>query len=290
MSISGVFKSFFSKKTDVFAKYEVMRRAISGTMSKFYMVRDRQTREILGLKVLDKEKTAAIESRWRGLKKPSEGEIALQLQHERLVRTLRHGITVDDEPYILMEFLDGPGLNSAMITQSDSLKQNRLRLLRQAAEAVQAVHDAGFIHRDICPRNYVVSKDHRDLKLIDFGLTVPDEPPFRQPGNRTGTAAYMSPEVVRRRTTDRRVDIYSFGVTAYEMLTRQLPWNTSRDGQGALMHDQIEPTPLEELYPNIDPTLADAVMKCFHKDADGRFSSLNDFVAAIRPVRAESRD
>ena len=81
-------------------------------------------------------------------------------------------------------------------------------LLRQAAEALAAVHRAGYIHRDICPRNFVVDKDCESLKLIDFGLTVPATPPFMQPGNRTGTPNYMAPEVVRRRPTDQRLDIF----------------------------------------------------------------------------------
>ena len=108
-----------------------------------------------------------------------------------------------------MEFLDGPGLNSLIIARSKLLDGNRLTLARQAAEALEAVHAAGFIHRDICPRNFVCSPDATSLKLIDFGLTVPAEKEFMLPGNRTGTPNYMAPEVVRRKPTDQRLDIYS---------------------------------------------------------------------------------
>ena len=110
------------------------------------------------------------------------------------------------------------------------------------------MHRAGYIHRDICPRNFVVDKNCESLKLIDFGLTVPATPPFMQPGNRTGTANYMAPEVVRRRPTSQKLDIFSFGVTAYELCAFELPWprgaGTGRHGPRlarADRHSQVLP-------------------------------------------------
>ena len=116
----------------------------------------------------------------------------------------------------------------------------RLVLLRQAAEAIASVHKAGFIHRDICPRNFVVSRDGDSLKLIDFGLTVPATAPFMAPGNRTGTANYMAPEVVRRRATSTRLDVFSFGVTAYELCAFALPWPKGQ-GKEAMVHGTEAP-------------------------------------------------
>ena len=108
-----------------------------------------------------------------------------------------------------------------------------MQFIRQAAEALDAVHEAGFIHRDVCPRNLLVcTDDGEDLKLIDFGLTVPATRPFMQPGNRTGTPNYMAPELVRRRPTDQRLDVFAFGVTAYEICTFELPWLRGDDGHG----------------------------------------------------------
>jgi len=208
-------KLFKSSKVNVRSRFELLREAISGTMSTFHMARDRETKEVVGLKILDREKTAALEARFVGITKPKEGEIAVTLAHPQIVRTIEHGITTENEQYLVMEFLDGPGLNSLIVGRSEQLQGRRLSLLRQAAEAIAAVHRAGYIHRDICPRNFVVSKETDSLKLIDFGLTVPATAPFMQPGNRTGTANYMAPEVVRRRPTSQRLDIFAFGVTAY---------------------------------------------------------------------------
>merc|ERR1712023_148687 len=107
-----------------------------------------------------------------------------------------------------MEYLEGTGLNTLIQESAPVLQGNQLSLIRQMADAIEAVHRAGFIHRDICPRNFIVSPDGENLTLIDFGLTVPDQPEFRQPGNRTGTPLYMAPEIVRRRSTDKRVDVF----------------------------------------------------------------------------------
>src|SRR5206468_10528743 len=140
---------------------------------------------------LDRKKTEAFEARFKGLDKPKEGKIAISLVHPHIVKTLEYGMTTGGEQFIVMEFLDGPGLNSLIVSRNPALDGRRVTLLRQAAQALAAVHNAGYIHRDICPRNFVVSRDYGSLKLIDFGLTVPATPPFLLPGNRTGTANYM---------------------------------------------------------------------------------------------------
>ncbi len=189
------------------------------------MARDRKTDQIVGLKILDSEKTAALEARFVGINKPKEGEIAIALEHPHIVKTLEHGITTDGEQYLVMEFLDGPGLNSLIVGRSEKLRR--------------PPHDAPCGRRpkpwppctgpatSIATSARATSSSTRtctSLKLIDFGLTVPATPPFMQPGNRTGTANYMAPEVVRRRPTSQKLDIFSFGVTAFELCAFELPW------------------------------------------------------------------
>ncbi|MGA2035277.1 MAG: serine/threonine-protein kinase, partial [Thermoguttaceae bacterium] len=225
-------------RVNVSTRFALLREAISGTMSNFYMARDLRTNKIVGLKILDAEKTAAFESRFKGLRKPSEGEIAVLLKHPRLVDTYEHGTTTDGAPYLVMEFLEGADLNSLLVGRDARLEGNRLRYIREAAEAVAALHASGFIHRDVCPRNFLLTKDGGTLKLIDFGLTLPAEPTFMKPGVRTGNPNYMAPEIVRRKPTDQRLDVFAFGVTAYEICTGQLPWRRGTSGLAAMTHDQ----------------------------------------------------
>lgn len=289
MGLGSFFKSILEGgKLDVQKRYEILREAVSGTMSDFHMARDRQTNEIVGLKILDKEKTAQLDNRFRGLNKPAEGEIAMSFQHPLIVTTFSHGVTTNDQQYIVMEFLDGPGLNSLIVGKSPLLDGNRLTLLRQAAEALSVVHEAGYIHRDVCPRNFVCSKDATSLKLIDFGLTVPAEKAFMQPGIRTGTPNYMAPEVVRRKATDRRLDIFAYGVSMYELFAFELPWQRGSDGQAAMTHGSTEPSPLSKFCPAIHPKLEESILRCIANDPEERFKSLDEFLKAIQSVKNEN--
>jgi serine/threonine protein kinase len=172
------------------------------------------------------------------------------------------------------------------VEKNPCLEGNRLRFIRQAAEAIGAVHAAGFIHRDICPRNFLLPKGSRDLKLIDFGVTVPAEPPFMQPGVRTGNPNYMAPEVVRRKPIDQRLDIFAFGVTAYELLTHELPWLRGTTGMAAMTHDR-PPTDINKYRPQINPVLAKAIHSCIEPSLSLRCPSMEKLLQLIRDVKHE---
>lgn len=284
--------SFFSKlfgkpKLNYRKRYELLQAAISGTMSKVYKARDRETDQLVALKILDMQKTAAVEARFKGQNKPSEGEISIQFDHPYIVKTLDQGLTTDGDQYIVMEYLEGTGLNNVLTVQEDLMAGARLFFIRQVAEALQEVHDKGFIHRDICPRNLLFVGDASALKIIDFGLTVPNRPPFTDPGNRTGTANYMAPELVRRKKTDQRLDIFSFGVTIYEMCTRELPWPRGDTGNAAMAHNE-QGESIFSYRPQINKVLAKAIHKCIEPEPSERFSEMKQFLRAI--VKIENED
>lgn len=288
MGLLDSFKSILSGgRCDVQSRFELMREAISGTMSEFYMARDRRRDQIVGLKILDAKKTVEFESRFKGLDKPTEGEIAIDLDHPHIVKTFEHGKTTKGEQYLVMEFLEGPGLNSLLIGKDKLLNGKRLNLIRQAAQAIDHLHKQKYIHRDVCPRNFVVHPSGDSLKLIDFGLTVPAVAEFMQPGNRTGTPNYMAPELVKRLRTDQRLDVFSFGVTAYEICTYHLPWERGSDGRAAMGHAQRDPVDILTYRPKLDPKLAKAIMSCVERDPNKRCPSMEHFLTAIRNVKSE---
>ena len=290
MGLIGKFKSLMdsgSSKLDVEQRYDMLRNSVSGTMSQFRMARDKQSGDIVGLKVLDTEKTDYFEARFKGLDKPTEGEIATQLKHQNIVETYSHGFTTDGERYILMEFVEGKGLNTLIMAKDSVLKGKRLSLIKQMALAVAAVHEAGFIHRDICPRNFICAPNARHLKLIDFGLTLPATPDFMQPGNRTGTPQYMAPEIARRRATDHRVDIFSLGVTFYQLCALELPWpSADMTGKVALLHDSQAPIPLQDACPEVDPSLAEFIHRCIAAKPESRPEDMPTLVKEL--IRIES--
>jgi serine/threonine-protein kinase len=279
---------FKDKRVDVDERFQIVREAINGTMSNFHMAIDRSNNTTVGLKLLDAEKTAAFESRFKGLNKPGEGKIAMQMKHPRIVQTIECGATKDGRQYIVMEYVQGMGLNVLINNQDPVLNGNRHSLIKQMAESLDAVHKAGFIHRDVCPRNFIVSPDGKTLTLIDFGLTIPALPPYMLPGNRTGTPLYLAPEIVRRRNTDQRVDIFSFGVTAYQLCTFDFPWPaTDTTGRGALQHDSKPPEPILVKDPRIEKTLAKVIMQCISPEADRRPPSMETIVALLKNVTAD---
>lgn len=273
-------------KVNLKSRFELLREAASGSMSKFYKARDRTNDKIVGLKIVDSEKLAAFEGRFKNLKKPSEGEIASTFDHPYIVKTLEYGVAVDGTHYLVMEFLKGAGMNWVLMTGDNKLDGKRVTYLRQVAEALEAVHQAGFIHRDICPRNLIFTEYDKILKLTDFGIAVPATASFMQPGNRTGTANYMAPELVRRYKTDKRLDIFAFGVTAYEICAGELPFPSGFTGMAAMTHDQ-PPTDIRKYRPHINPRLAKAIHRCFEAEANDRFASMADFLTAIEGVEKE---
>ena len=267
-------------KVDIWKRFEALHSSISGTMSSFYKARERTTGNVVGLKVLDPKKCAPIEGRYKGLNKPPEGEIGEQIVGDNIVKTTDWGITTENAAFVVEEFIEGPLLHAIISKREQLPPKQRLDLVRQAFTAVGCVHRAGFVHRDVCPRNFILDPDGR-LVLFDFGLTVPDKPVFLQPGNRIGTPNYMAPEVVRRRQADKRIDLFSLGVTAYEICTLTLPWPRGTTGRTALAHDTILPDDIRNHWPEIPPTLADAIMACIAPDPDKRPASCEEFLNRI---------
>ena len=287
MGFKDLFKSVpAGKKLNVKTRFELLKEAMSGTMSQVYKARDRETDKVVALKVLDPRKTKDLEARFKGLKKPTEGEIAVKFDHPHIVKTYEYGLTTDGAQYLVMEFLEGVGMNSSLFMKDKSLDGHRVSYIRQTAEALAVVHQAGFIHRDVCPRNLLMAGDGRTLKLTDFGLSVPAEGHFLSPGNRTGTPNYMAPELVRRRKTDVRLDVFAFGVTAYEICTFELPWLQGDTGLAAMGHDK-PPTDIKKYRPQINPKLAKGIHACIEPNLKKRCDSMETFLRIISEVEQE---
>jgi eukaryotic-like serine/threonine-protein kinase len=282
----GIFSGIFGggpKQVDLWKRFERLRESNTGTMSAFYRVRDRKDGEVRGLKIIDRVKSAPIEGRYKGLGKPSEGEIGTQITGPNIARTIEWGEATTGDPFVLQEFVEGSLLHTLLSAKKVLLPPDqRIDLVRQAASAILVVHKAGFVHRDICPRNFMLKPDG-SLILFDFGLTVPDKPVFLQPGNRIGTPNYMAPEVVRRRQADKRLDIFSFGVTAYEICTLASPWPRGTTGNAAMAHD-TPPAPIEEHWPEIPQPLAAAITACLAAEPAGRPETMDRFLGAIAKV------
>ena len=271
------------EKVDVRRRFELHGRVGQGSMSKVWRATDTIGSKQVALKVLDKPRLARLDNRFKslGLKRPHEGEISLSLRHPNIAKTLECGITTDDEEFLVMEFIDGVTLSYLVETQIPRMKQNCLWYCIQLGEALEAVHRANYIHRDMCPRNVIVSNDDV-VKLIDFGLVVPNTDPYKRPGNRTGTANYMAPELIKRMSTDERIDIFSYAVTCYEMFTRQLPWDSGDTLESVMQHINNPPKDIKLYAPKLDSQVCAAIMKGLEQNPERRWQSVREMVHEFR--------
>jgi serine/threonine protein kinase len=235
------------------------------------------------VKVLDKAKTAKFEARFPGLKRPMEGAILMVLKHPNVVTTYEYGMTTEGEQYIVMELIDGMGLNFLIETKSPHLEGKRITLLTQVADGIAYIHKQGYLHRDICPRNIMVTHDG-EVKIIDFGLTIPYRPEFCRPGNRTGTPNYLAPELIKRTTTDHRVDLFALGVTAYEVFTGKLPWEKAESLQTLLSHMNSPGRDPREFRRDLDKKTAAFLIKSVERDPRERFQSAEEFKEALKAL------
>lgn len=275
------------KRINVAKRFELSGRTGQGSMSKVYRAYDRELGRTVCLKLLDKAKTKKFEERFIGLKKPHEGEICALLKHDNIVRTFENGITETGEPYLVMEWVEGLGLNYLVETRAPQLVGNRINFLGQLCDAIQYMHDSKWLHRDLCPRNVMVDKDGV-LKLIDFGLTIPYTPAFCVGGNRTGTSDILAPEIIKRKTTDHRVDLFALGVTAYEVFTSQLPWERSPSSEETFRRRlNQEPREAKDLAPGIDARLNEILLKSIARDPADRYPSATTFKEALLKLKKQ---
>jgi serine/threonine protein kinase len=270
------------KRINLTKRFENMTRHGQGSMSKVFRTYDKELGRYVCLKQLDKLKTQKFEERFKGLNKPPEGEICMALRHDNIVKTYEYGVTTTGDPYLVMEWVDGLGMNYLIETRSSQMNGNRINYLGQLCDALQYMHDNKWLHRDLCPRNVMIDKEGV-LKLIDFGLTIPYTPPFCAPGNRTGTADYLPPELVMRRQTDHRVDLYALGVTAYEAFTGQLPWERTQSAEENIRRRlNSPPRNPKDLNPKLDRDVVELLLKAISKDPAGRYSSARQFKDALK--------
>jgi serine/threonine protein kinase len=282
-------RTFFARrranelKVDVSQRFDLVSRLGTGSMSKVWRAVDRKSGHVVALKILDRAKTARYESRFTDRVKPTEGQVATELSHKHIVKAYEHGVTTNNEQFIVMELIEGIGLAYLVDVQNDAMKEHRLRIMIELGEALEYLHKENWIHRDLCPRNVLMDKEY-SAKLIDFGLVVPNTRAFQEPGNRTGTANYMAPELIKRQRTDQRIDIFSYAMTCFEMYCKELPWPSITGVTLEMMLKRIntKPRDIRELVPKLDDQIANAIMRGLEAEPQNRWPTVSEMLAELR--------
>ena len=286
MGLWDTILSFFSSdRLNINRRFDVMAEIHAGETGKVYKVREKKTGEILALKVIWPKWQKSYQMRFDKLAAPSEPDIALGLEHSNLVETFEVGFTNAEEPYLLMEYCEGFNLDT-LLKQRGDLDGKRIPLLRQMAEGLRAVHQKGYIHRDVCPENFVISLALDRAKLLDFSLTVPNQSAYLVADPRSGRDAYMAPELMRPHETDQKIDIYAFGVTAFQLLTRRLPWDEDAGGT-SIARAVRNATDIKKLRPKIQPQLARAIHSCLLPRKAERCATMDEFLEQLQGLKHE---
>jgi hypothetical protein len=257
-------------------RYDILAEVGRGGMGIVYKARDRETGDVVALKVLRPEIAARPEviERFK-----SELLLARKITHKNVCRTyelLRFGDTV----VIAMEYVEGESLRSLLSRVEGLAIRQGLKILRQIISGLAEAHAQGVVHRDLKPENILITKDG-GVKVMDFGIARSIEAEATQTSSIVGTPAYMSPEQAEGKPTDARTDIYALGLILYEIFTGRLPFHA--DTPVGLVHKQIyeTPPPARSVDPYLPVFLERAIEKCLEKNPKKRFQSVGELEAAL---------
>lgn len=268
------------------ARYRLARKVGSGSMGDVYEGRRIADDLQIAVKVLKPEHTADEVFRHRFLR---EAKSTVAVQHPNVVDVMDFGEAEGGWLYIVMEFLQGEELSEYLDRLKRLTWKQSCALLQQAATGLAAAHELGIVHRDVKPSNILLVDDKAGgarVKIVDFGVAkLADSAQSRvltQVDAVIGTVHYMSPEQAEGGDADHRSDIYSLGITAYELATGQVPFD-GRDMFVIMMgHLQREPTPPSELVADFPPAANAFILRCLAKQPHDRFDTMQEVLAVLQ--------
>ncbi len=257
-------------------RYEVLEKIGTGGMSVVYKAKDHKLNRFVAVKILKQEfsDNANFVSKFR-----VEAQAAAGLMHPNIVNVYdvgdEHGMY-----YIVMELVDGITLKKYIEKKSRLSTKEAVSIAIQVAMGLEAAHRNHIIHRDIKPQNIIISKDGK-VKVTDFGIAKAATSNTIT-SNVMGSVHYTSPEQARGGYSDERSDIYSLGITIFEMLTGRVPFNGETTVAIAIKHIQ-EPMPSpRDFVPDIPVSVERIVLKCCEKSPDRRYQNITELIADLK--------
>ncbi len=261
--------------------YKIIEKLGSGGMGVVYQAEDTKLKRLVAIKFLPRQIAASEEERERF---KIEAQAAAALNHPNIA-TIHAIEEVDDEMFIVMEYIEGRELKQLLIDNCQLTIDNCLFCAMQIAEGLKAAHAKGITHRDIKSSNIMVTESGQ-VKIMDFGLAkIGGGVHLTKSGTTLGTAAYMSPEQARGNPVDHRTDAWSFGVVLFEMLTGRLPFRG--EYEQAMMYSIVneEPDPVSQLRADVPPELEAFIYKALAKDANERYQHVDEMLMDLKTTQ-----
>ena len=260
--------------------YEILALIGSGGMGRVYKARNIISSREEALKILlpDFASEPELTARFMGEIRTLAG-----LEHPNIAQ-LRTAFQFENQLVMVMEFVEGVGLEK-LTSESKIPLDQALEYALQALSALGYAHGRGVIHRDIKPANIMITA-HGLVKLMDFGIAKgANDLNLTRPGTTMGSVYYMSPEQVRGGAVDARSDLYSFGVTLYEILTGRKPFQA--DTSYSVLSAQLNQAPMPpiQVNPALPPELNNIVLRAMEKNPDARFQTAEEFRVALKTLR-----
>ena len=257
-------------------RYEVLSKVGAGGMADVYKGRDQMLNRYVAIKVLKKE-FREDENFVRKFR--SEAQASAGLLHPNVVNVYDVG---EDRGlyYMVMELVEGITLKEYIEKKGRLSHKEVISIAIQMCSGIGAAHAAGIIHRDIKPQNIIISKDGK-VKVTDFGIAKAVTSNTIST-NAMGSVHYTSPEQARGGFSDQKSDIYSIGITLYEMVTGQVPFDGDSTVSVAIKHLQEEITAPSELVSDIPYSLEQIILKCTQKNAERRYPNTDELIQDLK--------
>ncbi len=257
-------------------RYEIIDKIGTGGMADVYKAKCHRLNRFVAIKIL---KTEFSEDKKFVDKFRAEAQSAAGLSHPNIVNV--YDVGEDEElHYIVMELVEGITLKSFIEKKGHLEVKEATGIAIQIARGMEAAHDNHIIHRDIKPQNIIISREGK-VKVTDFGIAKATTSNTIT-SNAMGSVYYISPEQARGGYSDEKSDIYSLGVTLYEMLTGQVPFSGENTVSVALSHIQEEPKSVRILNSEIPVSLERIVQKCMQKKAERRYNNAEELIEDLK--------
>ena len=257
-------------------RYEIISRVGSGGMADVYKARDHKLDRMVAVKVLKAEfrEDKSFIAKFR-----KEAQSAAGLSHPNVVNVFDVG---EDRGlyYIVMELIEGITLKDYITKKGKLSVKEATSIAIQVSLGLEAAHDRGIIHRDVKPQNIIISTDGK-VKLSDFGIAKATNSNTIT-ANVMGSVHYSSPEQVRGGISDAKSDIYSLGVTMYEMVTGRVPFDGDTTVAIAIKHLQEEMVPPSRYTPDLPYSLEQIILKCTQKNPERRYGNMGLLIEDLK--------